>query len=147
MYLENIPKRNNRIKKGKRIGRGYGSGVGGHTSTRGSKGQKSRAGHKSLEFFEGGNVPFFRRMPKIAGFKRNNKIVATAINLDVLQENFKSGEEVSLESLKEKALISKSTNAVKILGSGDINKKIVIKDLPASESAKEKIQKAGGTIK
>jgi len=147
MYLENIPKRKNRVKKGKRIGRGYGSGVGGHTSTRGSKGQKSRAGHKSLLFFEGGNVPFFRRMPKMSGFKRAKKVNATAINLDILQENYKSGEEVSLESLKEKALIAKGTQAVKILGNGEINKKIVIKDLPASDSAKEKIQKAGGTIK
>ena len=57
MYLEDIPKRKNRKMKGKRLGRGYGSGVGGHTSTRGTKGQKSRAGHKSLVFFEGGNVP------------------------------------------------------------------------------------------
>jgi len=71
MYLESIPVRKNRKKNSKRLGRGYGSGVGGHTSTRGSKGQKSRSGHKSLVFFEGGNVPFFRRMPKFAGFKRS----------------------------------------------------------------------------
>jgi large subunit ribosomal protein L15 len=147
MYLENIPKRKNRTKKGKRLGRGYGSGVGGHTSTRGSKGQKSRAGHKSLQFFEGGNVPFYRRMPKIAGFKRTNKVIATAINLDILEGNYNSGEEVSIESLKEKALIAKSTKSVKILGNGDISKKIVIKDIPASLKAKEKIVKAGGTIK
>ena len=147
MYLENIPKRKNRTKKGKRIGRGYGSGVGGHTSTRGSKGQKSRAGHKSLQVFEGGNVPFYRRMPKIAGFKRTNKVIATAINLDILEGNYKSGEEVSIESLKEKALIAKSTKSVKILGNGDISKKVIIKDIPASVSAKEKIVKAGGTIK
>lgn len=147
MYLESIPKRKNRKSKGKRIGRGYGSGVGGHTSTRGSKGQKSRAGHKSLQFFEGGNVPFFRRMPKIAGFKRTKKVEATAINLDILEKNYSTDEEVTLDSLKEKALIAKSTTVVKILGNGEIKKKIVIKDLPVSQSAKEKIQKAGGTIK
>lgn len=147
MYLDNIPKRTNRVKKGKRLGRGYGSGVGGHTSTRGSKGQKSRSGHKSLIFFEGGNVPFYRRMPKFAGFNRAKKVVNTAINLDILQKNFKDGEEVSLETLKKKALISVSTTAVKILGNGVIDKKVIVTGLPASESAKAKIQKAGGSIK
>lgn len=147
MYLESIPKRNNRTRKGKRVGRGYGSGVGGHTSTRGTKGQKSRAGHKSLQSFEGGNVPFFRRMPKIAGFKRAKKIEATAINLDILEQNYKVGEEVSLDSLKKKALIAKSTKVVKILGDGDISKKIIVNGLPASKSAIEKIEKAGGTLK
>lgn len=147
MHLESIPKRNKRIGKAKRLGRGYGSGVGGHTSTRGMKGQKSRAGHKSLLFFEGGNVPFFRRMPKKKGFKKTDKVEATAINLDILETNFKSGEVVSIESLKEKALIAQSTPAVKILGSGEITKKIVIEGIPASASAKEKVLKAGGTIK
>lgn len=147
MYLENIPRRNNRKMKGKRLGRGYGSGVGGHTSTRGSKGQKSRAGHKSLVAFEGGNVPFFRRMPKIAGFNKRNKIEVTAINLEVLEKNFKDGETVSLETLKKKALIAQKTTSVKILGDGDITKKITVSELPASQSAKEKIQKAGGLIK
>jgi large subunit ribosomal protein L15 len=147
MQLESIPKRNKRIGKAKRLGRGYGSGVGGHTATRGMKGQKSRAGHKSLLFFEGGNVPFFRRMPKKKGFNQTNKVEATAINLDILNENFKSGEVVSIESLKEKALIAQRTPTVKILGNGDINKKIVIDGIPASQSAKEKVLKAGGTIK
>jgi len=147
MYLDSIPRRKNRIGKAKRLGRGYGSGVGGHTSTRGSKGQKSRAGHKSLLFFEGGNVPFFRRMPKKKGFNKSDKIEATAINLDILEKNFKAGETVTINSLKEKALIAKKTLSVKILGSGDISKKIIIEGIPASETAKEKVLKAGGTIK
>ncbi len=147
MYLENIPKRNNRKSKGKRVGRGYGSGVGGHTSTRGSKGQKSRSGHKSLVFFEGGNVPFFRRMPKFAGFNRTNKVEATVINLDILEKNFKDGDSVSLETLKKKALIAQRTTSVKILGDGNLTKKITIENLPTSQSAEEKIQKAGGLIK
>lgn len=147
MYLENIPKRKKRVGKAKRLGRGYGSGVGGHTSTRGMKGQKSRAGHKSLVFFEGGNVPFFRRMPKTKGFSKPNKIEATAINLNTLEENFKAGELVTVDSLKEKALIAKRTVSVKILGSGEISKKIVIEGIPASQTAKEKVVKAGGTIK
>ena len=147
MYLESITKRKNRKMKSKILGLGYGSGVGGHTATRGTKGQKSRAGHKSLQFFEGGNVPFFRRMPKAKGFKNNDKVYATAINLDILDKNFKSGDVVSLDSLKERSLISKKTISVKILGFKDISKKIVLEGIPVSTSAKEKILKAGGTIK
>ncbi len=147
MHLDSIPRRKNRKGKAKRLGRGYGSGVGGHTATRGTKGQKSRAGHKSLLFFEGGNVPFFRRMPKKKGFKKTDKVEVTAINLDVLEKNFKDGETVTIDSLKEKALIAKKTLYVKILGSGDISKKILVEGIPASENAKEKVLKAGGTIK
>lgn len=147
MYLESIPKRKNRKMPGKRIGRGYGSGVGGHTSTRGTKGQKSRTGHKSLVFFEGGNVPFFRRMPKYNGFNKSDKVSATVLNVDVLSNNFKDGDVVSLETLRQKTLISKNTSAVKILGFGNIDKKLSIEGIPASGSAKEKIVKAGGSIK
>ena len=147
MQLDSIPRRKNRKGKAKRLGRGYGSGVGGHTATRGSKGQKSRAGHKSLLFFEGGNVPFFRRMPKKKGFNKFDKVEATAINLDILESNFKAGETVTVDSLKKKALIAKRTLSVKILGSGDISKEILIEGIPASETAKEKVLKAGGTIK
>jgi len=132
---------------GKRIGRGYGSGVGGHTSTRGSKGQKSRAGHKSLVFFEGGNVPFFRRMPKFNGFNKPNKINATAINLDILETNFKDNDTVSLETLKKKALIAQRATSVKILSDGLLTKKLVIENIPVSKKAIEKIQSAGGSIK
>lgn len=147
MYLESIPKRKNRKFKSKRLGRGYGSGVGGHTSTRGTKGQKSRSGHKSLQFFEGGNVPFFRRMPKAKGFKVSDKIETTAINLDVLDKSYNTGDTVSMESLKEKRLIAKKVNSVKILSNGNISKKIILEGIPASQTAKEKILKAGGTIK
>lgn len=147
MHLESIPRRINRKNKSKRLGRGYGSGVGGHTATRGTKGQKSRAGHKSLQFFEGGNVPFFRRMPKSRGFKKTDKIEATTINLDILEKGFNAGDTVSLESLKEKKLIAKKVENVKILSNGEITKKIVLENIPASQTAREKILKAGGTIK
>ena len=147
MYLENIPKRKNRKKKGKRLGRGYGSGVGGHTANRGMKGQKSRAGHKSLIMFEGGNVPFFKRIPKYRGFNKPDKKIYTAVNIDVINDNFKSGETVNLENLKKKGLIAKKTQYVKILGVGEIKKEITISELPVSKSAREKIEKAGGTIK
>jgi large subunit ribosomal protein L15 len=147
MYLHDLPQRKNRKKKAKRIGRGYGSGKGGHTVGRGMKGQKSRAGHKSLVGFEGGQTPFFRRMPKFMGFKPINRVENIAVNLDVISDNYKSGEKVNLDSLKSKGLIGKKIENVKILGMGDIKKKVTIEGLPMSKTAEEKIISAGGTIK
>lgn len=147
MYLHNLPKRKNRIEKAKRIGRGYGSGVGGHTVGRGTKGQKSRSGHKSLVGFEGGQTPFFRRMPKFMGFKPVNRVESIVVNLDVLSDNYKSGEKVTLESLTSKGLIGKDAKKVKILASGDIQKKLTVEGLLISQAAQEKIIKAGGSIK
>lgn len=146
MQLHNLPKRNNRKYKRKRIGRGYGSGVGGHTVGRGMKGQKSRAGHKSLIGFEGGQTPFFRRMPKYNGFKPINKIVNVVINLDVISSNYKSGEKVNMESLKKKGLIGKDSENIKILAKGEITKKISVEGLTTSKKAQEEIIKAGGKI-
>lgn len=147
MKLESIPRRKNRIMPSKRIGRGYGSGVGGHTVGRGTKGQNSRAGHKSTRFFEGGNVPFFRRMPKYKGFNPRSKVVAQAVNLDLLDKEFKNGDVVTLEILVDKGLIRKNSKAVKILAKGEITKKLVIEGINISQSAIEKIEKAGGSIK
>ncbi|HOZ44487.1 50S ribosomal protein L15 [Candidatus Dojkabacteria bacterium] len=147
MKLNSIPKRKNRVMPGKRIGRGYGSGVGGHTVGRGTKGQKSRAGHKSTRFFEGGNVPFFRRMPKYKGFNQPQKVEAQAVNLEVLDKEFKDGDLVNLESLVSKGIARKNSKVVKILGKGEITKKLKVEGLKISESAIEKIKKAGGSIK
>jgi len=147
MKLNSIPKRKNRVMPGKRIGRGYGSGVGGHTVGRGTKGQKSRAGHKSTKFFEGGNVPFFRRMPKYKGFNQSQKVEAQAVNLEVLDKEFKDGDLVNLESLVSKGIARKNSKVVKILGKGEITKKLKVEGLKISESAIEKIKKAGGSIK
>ena len=147
MYLENIPRRNNRTMKSKRLGRGYGSGVGGHTVGRGAKGQKSRSGHKSLISFEGGNVPFFRRMPKYRGFNQSRKVEVAAVNVDVLEKNFKDGEEVTVEALKDKGIVKKNAQSVKILGKGEIKIKVNIVGIAVSSSAKEKVEKAGGSIK
>jgi large subunit ribosomal protein L15 len=147
MYLENIPKRKDRKKKAKRLGRGYGSGVGGHTVGRGMKGQKSRAGHKSLVAFEGGNVPFYKRMPKYKGFKSLSKIETQVLNVDTLSKNFRKGSKVTAESLKEKGLVRKSAKDIKILGRGEIDKNLIIEDLKTSPVASEKILKAGGEVK
>ncbi len=147
MYLENIPKRRNQTKKAKRLGRGYGSGVGGHTVGRGTKGQKSRSGHKSLVAFEGGNVPFFRRIHKLKGFKSRSKINTQVMNVETISEKFKSGETVTLEKLKERGFVKKNAQEVKVLGKGEITKKITVEGLRISPSAKEKIEKAGGSVK
>jgi large subunit ribosomal protein L15 len=147
MYLENIAKRKKRVMKGKRIGRGYGSGVGGHTSGRGMKGQKSRSGHKSLVAFEGGNVPFYRRMPKYKGFKSRSKENTQVLNLETITENFKADEKVTEESLKAKGLVKKNATTIKILGHGEIDKKITVEGLKVSANAAEKIEKSGGSVK
>lgn len=147
MVLEKIPSRKKRTGKSKRLGRGYGSGVGGHTVGRGTKGQKSRSGHKSTLFFEGGNVPFFRRVPKYKGFKRHFRTVYQPVNLNVLEEEFKTGEKVTLETLQSKGIIKKKVVHVKILGNGAITKKVNIEGLLVSEKAKEKILEIGGSIK
>ena len=148
MKLETITRRNTRVMKAKRIGRGYGSGVGGHTVGRGAKGQKSRTGHKSLISFEGGNVPFYRRMPKYKGFNNQFKVENATVNVFTLEKIYKEGETVTVESLKEKGIVRKNATSVKILGNGDIKKKIIIEGIElVSSSAREKIEKAGGSIK
>lgn len=146
MRLEKLPRRKNRTMPGKRLGRGYGSGVGGHTVGRGQKGQKSRSGHKSVIFFEGGNRPFFSRVPKFPGFKSKAEKYE-AVNLAILEREFKAGEEISVESLKNKGLIRSKTKLVKVLGFGELTKKLNIVGLPLSKSAAEKVAKAGGSVK
>ena len=147
MNLSNLPKRTKRVMPKRRIGRGYGSTSGGHTVGRGMKGQKSRSGYKSMVLFEGGNTPFFRRMPKLKGFKPVNKKDVQGINVSVLEEFYKSGEIVNLKSLLQKGLIKKRTEYVKILGDGDLTKKLEIEGIKVSASAREKIVEAKGVIK
>ena len=146
MRLEAIPKRTNKKGKDKRLGRGYGSGVGGHTVGRGQKGQKSRSGHKSMVLFEGGNLPFYKKTPKYRGFKKPNQVKYQAVNLLAIEKAFKDGEEVNIASLTEKALIRKKQENVKILGFGKLTKKVVVKGLKLSDSAKDAIIKAGGKV-
>jgi large subunit ribosomal protein L15 len=137
--------------KGKRKGRGMGSGKGGHTVGRGQKGQLSRSGYKPPRpLFAGGANTLAKRFPKLKGFSRKSveDKINVVVNLDDLNE-FKDGDEVTIEKLFEKNIISgKSKNLnVKILANGKIDTKVTIKDIKTSKSAKEKIEKAGGTIK
>ncbi len=130
-------------KNHKRVGRGIGSGHG-KTSGRGHKGQKSRRGYGNLPaFFEGGQTPFIMRIPK-RGFKNPNKKEYEIVNLKTLEERFEANEEVTPEILKSKRIIH-CTEAVKILGDGDLTKPLKVKAHKFSKSAEEKIKAAGGS--
>ena len=128
----------------KRVGRGIGSGHG-KTSTRGHKGQKSRRGYGELPaFFEGGQTPFIMRIPK-RGFKNPTRKDYAIVNVKTLEARFEANAEITPEILKEKGLIS-CTDAVKILGDGELTKPLKVKAHKFSKSAEEKIKKAGGEI-
>lgn len=147
MQLHALKPRNNRKKGSKRVGRGYGSGKGGHTCGRGMKGQKSRSGYKKKPGFEGGNVPLFRRLPKYRGFNNPTRVEYEPVNLSDLETHYKDGEEVSLKTLREKGLIKKRANNVKILGKGKLSKKLVFSGVVFSSKARELIEKLGGKVK
>jgi large subunit ribosomal protein L15 len=131
--------------KEKRLGRGEASGKGG-TSTKGNKGGQSRAGYKSKMAHEGGQMPIQRRIPK-RGFTNNNRVEYKVFNLgqiDKLVEKY-NFTEFTLESLYVNGLVGQ-TDAVKILGTGELKSKLVFKVNAASEKAKSAIEAAGGTL-
>ncbi len=126
-----------------RVGRGHGSGNG-KTSGRGHKGQKARSGGGVRLGFEGGQMPLFRRIPKRGFTNRNTKDIV-AINVDRLNI-FEDGAEVTVAALLEKNVISHARDGVKILGNGELTKKLNVKVNAISAGAAEKIQAAGGTV-
>lgn len=130
------------LKKKKRVGRGNGSGHG-TTSGRGTKGQLSRSGGKTRIGFEGGQMPLQRRVPHLKGFKNLRKKVFNVVNVGDL-EDFKEGTTVDYKLLKEKGLIMKKDSALKVLGNGELSKKLTVKANAFSGSASAKIEKAGG---
>ena len=125
-----------------RRGRGHGSGNG-KTAGKGHKGQKARSGAPRLGF-EGGQMPLFRRIPK-RGFKNRNTLTIVGINVSAL-EVFDNGTEVNVEALMEKGIIKNPRDGVKILGNGELTKKLTVKANAFSEGAKSKIEAAGGSI-
>ena len=130
------------LKKKKRVGRGDGSGHG-TTSGRGTKGQLSRSGGKTRIGFEGGQMPLQRRVPHLKGFKNLRKKVFNIVNVGDL-ENFKEGATIDYKLLDEKGLIMKKDSPLKVLGNGELSKKLTVKANAFSGSASEKIEKAGG---
>ena len=129
------------VKERKRIGRGHGSGNG-KTAGKGHKGQKARAGRGMRIGFEGGQMPLQRRIPK-RGFVNIFGKEYTIVNLSSL-DVFKSGTVVDAEKLIKAGIIKDVMDGVKILGNGDIKKKLTVKATAFSESAKQKIEAAGG---
>ncbi|MDO4478864.1 MAG: 50S ribosomal protein L15 [Lachnospiraceae bacterium] len=126
-----------------RRGRGESSGNG-KTAGKGHKGQKARSGGAPRIGFEGGQMPLYRRLPK-RGFKDRNSKAITAINVDVLNR-FEDGAVVDIAALLSSGAISKVQDGVKILGNGELTKKLTVKVNAVSASAKEKIEAAGGTV-
>ena len=147
MYLNSL---NYKVKTKKiRLGRGIGSGKG-KTSGRGHKGQKARSGI-AIKSFEGGQMPLYRRLPK-RGFNIIKKNNIAIINLQQLQEFISKGKLnnkilINLSELKKKKILKNKINKIKILGNGDIKDKINLEIDFISKSAKEKIEKKGGSIK
>ena len=128
------------VKESKRKGRGHGSGNG-KTAGKGHKGQKARSG-APRPGFEGGQMPLYRRIPKRGFTSRNHKEIV-AINLSVL-ERFEDGAEVSVASLIEAGVVKNPRDGVKILGNGELTKKLTVKANAFSKAAAEKIEALGG---
>ena len=126
-----------------RKGRGVGSGNG-KTAGRGHKGQNARTGGGVRPGFEGGQIPLYRRLPKRGFTNSLFKKEYAIINLETLDNLFNDGDAVSMETLLEKGVIRKELNGLKVLGRGEITKKLTVKAAIFSASAKEKIEAAGG---
>lgn len=131
-------------KKRKRVGRGPASGTG-KTSGRGHKGQQSRSGHSTRPGFEGGQMPLHRRLPK-RGFNHTNRRPVAIVNVDTLDKVFDSGAEVTAEAIIEKGLAAQRRGGVKVLGRGDVTKRIALKVQAVSPGARQKIEAAGGSV-
>jgi len=131
-------------RKRKRLGRGLGSGLG-KTAGRGSKGQKSRNGYSRHPTFEGGNLPMVRRVPK-RGF--NNRFARTvyAINVGELHRRFDGSQPITPELLRSSGVVKVVCDEIKVLGDGDVTKKLQVVANHISQTAREKIEKAGGSV-
>lgn len=145
MELHNLKPAAGATKKGKRIARGQGSGHGG-TATRGHKGAKSRSGNKRKRNFEGGQMPLQMRIPKV-GFKNPTRVEYVAINLGRLQEIAEKHKlsTVDMDALVQHGIVKKTDN-VKILGAGELKDKLNVTAHAFSASAKEAIEKLGGSV-
>ena len=131
-------------KERKRIGRGAGSGQG-KTAGKGHKGQKARAGRGMRPGLEGGQMPLQRRIPK-RGFNNIFRTEMAIVNVAALEANYDAGAVVTIDSLIEKGLVKKVLDGVKVLGYGELSKALTVQANAISESAKQKIEAAGGKI-
>ena len=144
MNLNDVNRGITKFKKRKRLGRGVGSGTG-KTAGRGHKGQKSCPGYKALAVFEGGTTPLVRRIPK-RGFNNKFALNVAVVNIGDLDSTFSDGEEVTLDLLREKDLAKSRYDILKVLGDGELTKKLKVCGHRFSTTAREKIEKAGGEV-
>lgn len=140
--LKNVPGARHRKK---RFGCGESSGHG-KTSTRGNKGQKARSGGAIRPGFEGGQMPLYRRLPKKGFSNARFQDTILTVNIDRLSELFEDGAVVNAESLRAVGLVRGQFDAIKILGDGEVTRKLTLQVDKISASAKEKIEKAGGSV-
>ena len=145
MQLNDLSPAPGSTKKRKRVGRGNASGHG-TTSGRGDKGQKSRAGGGKGPGFEGGQNPLAMRLPKLPGFKNHWREEYEIVNVGRLETVFSKGDVVDGDSLAAKGVIKKADQPVKVLGDGEITKKLTVRVQKVSGSARTKIEAAGGTV-
>ena len=144
MNLDEVNEGIQKHRRKKRLGRGTGSGLG-KTSGRGHNGQRSRAGSSFHPQFQGGAMPMFRRVPK-RGFNNKFALTVLAVNVGQLETLFEAGDEVNQEALAQTPIGKSRYDVLKILGDGELTKKLTISAHRFSKSAREKIEKAGGTI-
>jgi large subunit ribosomal protein L15 len=144
MNLNDVHRGIRKHRARKRLGRGIGSGHG-KTAGKGHKGQNSRAGTSRLAIFQGGAMPVVRKVPK-RGFNNRWAIRVAAVNVSALEEHFAAGDEVTPEALSSKNLTKGRYDELKLLGDGSLTKKLKVSAHRFSESAKEKIEKAGGEV-
>jgi len=142
MPLNNLRPPKGATRNHKRVGRGQGSGNG-KTAGRGHKGAQSRSGYSYKRGFEGGQMPLHRRVPK-RGFWNPFRVEYEVVNLDTLEERFDAGTVVTLELLAEHRLISSAGKKLKVLGRGELKKKLTVRAHKFSGKAAEKIAAAGG---
>ena len=142
MRLHNLSPAEGSTKERKRIGRGPASGQG-KTAGKGHKGQKARAGRGMRPGFEGGQMPLQRRLPK-RGFVNIFRKEFATVNILDLEARFESGATVDIDALIEAGLVKKTLDGVKVLGNGELTKSLTVKANAFSESAKQKIEAAGG---
>jgi large subunit ribosomal protein L15 len=143
LTLTNLRRAKGAVKNKKRLGRGPGSGLG-KTSGKGHKGQKARSGGGPAVGFEGGQMPLYRRLPKV-GFRSPFPKKWQVVNVDQL-ENLFEGQEVNPKTLKQRGLIKSEKGLIKILGNGEIKKSLKVQAHRVSDGAKKKIEAAGGQV-
>jgi len=144
MRIEDLKPAEGSVHRRKRVGRGYGSGRGGHASGRGTKGQRSRSGGGTRVGFEGGQTPIWMRLPK-RGFRNPARTDYACVNVDILGARFEPRAEVTLERLHELGLVKGRGKRLKVLGRGELSVPLVVRAHRFTGEAKRKIETAGGT--